>query len=306
MIRNSGFSSSWELKAFEYYLRTGRRLAPLEEAKFNPYHDPANGRFAFAPGGGAGKRTPATQTTTRSGTIRREVASTQAKPEASQRRSTQTQYSEVGALSGRHETHNIRNPGAVSTGKDDPGGVSYGSYQLSGRLGMAKAFVESPEAKRWATKFHGLTPETAAFSAQWKRVAASDPDGLQAAQDAFIGRANYRRAVDNVRKATGIDLSAQSNAVRQVTFSVAVQHGRADIVLRDAVRRLDRRMKRTDAGYQKALIHAIYDRRTEYVAALRRTAMKDGRFGDARSFGNVIKNRYPAERADALRLLHER
>ncbi len=42
--------------AFDLYLRTGRRLVheTLEvslERKFNPYHDPRNGQFTFAPGG---------------------------------------------------------------------------------------------------------------------------------------------------------------------------------------------------------------------------------------------------------------
>jgi murein DD-endopeptidase MepM/ murein hydrolase activator NlpD len=45
-------------RAFSHYLRTGRRL-PEEmfveeqevELKFNPYHDPRNGQFTFAPGG---------------------------------------------------------------------------------------------------------------------------------------------------------------------------------------------------------------------------------------------------------------
>lgn len=41
--------------AFEHYIRTGRRLSPQGERevelKFNPYHDPRNGRFTFAPGG---------------------------------------------------------------------------------------------------------------------------------------------------------------------------------------------------------------------------------------------------------------
>ncbi|MBX9885708.1 MAG: hypothetical protein K2X68_12130 [Novosphingobium sp.] len=45
-----------ELLAFEHYLRTGLMLdaADLElliERKFNPYHDPDNGRFTFGPGG---------------------------------------------------------------------------------------------------------------------------------------------------------------------------------------------------------------------------------------------------------------
>ena len=43
--------------AFAYWLRSGRwptvRLADGTELKFNPYHDPRNGQFTFAPGGRA-------------------------------------------------------------------------------------------------------------------------------------------------------------------------------------------------------------------------------------------------------------
>ena len=44
---------SAERRAFEFFLRTGRRLIePVSvENKFNPYHDPRNGQFTFAPGG---------------------------------------------------------------------------------------------------------------------------------------------------------------------------------------------------------------------------------------------------------------
>lgn len=43
-------------RSFEHYLRTGRWLAveagpATSGQKFNPYHDPRNGRFTFAPGG---------------------------------------------------------------------------------------------------------------------------------------------------------------------------------------------------------------------------------------------------------------
>lgn len=45
-------------RAFARYLRTGQRLTATEwqvrEQKFNPYHDPENGRFTFAPGGSSG------------------------------------------------------------------------------------------------------------------------------------------------------------------------------------------------------------------------------------------------------------
>lgn len=46
-------------RAFEHYLRTGQRLAATEwqrlhERKFNPNHDPEDGRFTFALGGTSG------------------------------------------------------------------------------------------------------------------------------------------------------------------------------------------------------------------------------------------------------------
>ena len=52
-------ADSPERRAFRHYLRTGRRLEmsafegsrAAAEFKFNPYHDPRNGQFTFAPGG---------------------------------------------------------------------------------------------------------------------------------------------------------------------------------------------------------------------------------------------------------------
>jgi murein DD-endopeptidase MepM/ murein hydrolase activator NlpD len=49
---------SAESVLFEHYLRTGERLfgdaaVQFLERKFNPYHDPEDGRFTFGPGGGS-------------------------------------------------------------------------------------------------------------------------------------------------------------------------------------------------------------------------------------------------------------
>lgn len=40
--------SPMKRSAFEVYLRTGRRVPEPTETKFNPWHDPENGRFTFA------------------------------------------------------------------------------------------------------------------------------------------------------------------------------------------------------------------------------------------------------------------
>ncbi|RYD50531.1 MAG: LysM peptidoglycan-binding domain-containing protein [Sphingomonadales bacterium] len=52
------------VSAFEIYLRTGHRLQAGVEVKFNPWHDPENGRFTFA---GSGRYFPGGQT--RSGPV---------------------------------------------------------------------------------------------------------------------------------------------------------------------------------------------------------------------------------------------
>ena len=50
----------------------------------------------------------------------------------------------LGTLSSKYETGG-RGPGIVSTGKGDAGGVSYGSYQMSSKLGVAAKFVSQPD-----------------------------------------------------------------------------------------------------------------------------------------------------------------
>ena len=63
-----------EREAFSLYLRYGIRVpvGPDEESegerKFNPYHDPDDGRFTFAPGGGT--RPPRRRSGESAGTVR--------------------------------------------------------------------------------------------------------------------------------------------------------------------------------------------------------------------------------------------
>lgn len=208
-----------------------------------------------------------------------------------------------GALSGKYESGSNRDPGAVSSGANDPGGVSYGRHQYSSKTGSAARFVASPEARRWSQDFHGLASGSPQFSVKWRQIAARDRAAFAAAQDSFSGRAYYQTTVSRVARSTGLNLDQRSEAVKQATYSVAIQHGGAASILRDAVRAADRRVKRTDRAYETALINEIYDQRVAYVTKLRNRAIADRRLNDARGFDNILRNRYSNERADALRLL---
>lgn len=209
--------------------------------------------------------------------------------------------SRLGSLSARYESRG--NPGTVSSGRNDRGGISYGTYQLATKTGDAAAFVASPEFRPWAREFENLTPATAAFGNQWQAVAARDPDAFQQAQHAYIRRTHYDPVISQVNRDTGYDLDNASDAVRDAAWSVSVQHRTAAVILTDALRRTDQALPRTDPNYESRLIDSIYDRRTELVTGVRNKAMAENRVGDAEHLNNVINNRYPQERADAQNML---
>lgn len=206
----------------------------------------------------------------------------------------------LGSLSEVYESGN-RGPGTVSSGQGDPGGVSYGVYQLSSRAGTLASFMRN-EGQRWAGEFVGMSPGSQAYNAQWRAIAAREPGAFRDAQHAFIERTHYQPAVAAVQDRTNLDLNSRSNAVRDATWSVSVQHAGAATILNRAVAATDAQMARTDAGYDRALINNIYAERTSYVLNVART---NGNLSanERAQLISITENRYPAELRDALRML---
>lgn len=200
----------------------------------------------------------------------------------------------LGALSERFETGG-RGPGTVSSGQGDPGGVSYGCYQLSSKAGTVAEFMRT-EGADWKRDFGGARPGSARFSAAWKAIAAREPEDFADAQHRFIRRTHYQPAVEAVRRETGLDCDKRHPAVRDAVWSTAVQHGRAARILTAAVAAADARHARGNYAYDRALVEAIYAERTAYVQAI--AAHSAG--GTRRTLQSVVQNRYLAERAAAL------
>lgn len=206
----------------------------------------------------------------------------------------------LGTLSEQFESGD-RGAGAVSTGRGDPGGVSYGIWQLSSRAGTAAAFVAA-EGSAWRHEFGASVPGSAAFSAAWRAIAAQEEQAFATAQHAFIERTHYRPALAAVLRVTGCDLDARHHAVRDAAWSVAVQHGGAGKILIGAVERADGDQGRASATYDRALVEAIYAVRTNYVLAV---AARAGSAAERRTLTAITQTRYPAERAAALAMLDE-
>lgn len=120
---------------------------------------------------------------------------------------------------------------SVSTGAKDPGGVSYGTYQLSTNAGTMQGFLNSPEGGRYSAEFAGLTPGSAEFSAKWTALAARDPEGLHQAEKAFIFRTHYQPVAAKAAE-QGFDMN--NPAIQDAVWSGSIQHRKFSQVLEGA------------------------------------------------------------------------
>jgi LysM repeat protein len=205
----------------------------------------------------------------------------------------------LGALSERYETGG-RGPGTVSSGSGDPGGVSYGTYQLAGNLGRPQQFLAN-EGRAWAAEFGGASPGSASFTAAWKAIAAREPERFEAAQHAYIQRTHYDVQVAHVQSAAGLDLSTRSNALKDVAWSTSVQHGPETNAIVKAMARVEAQGVKPSDGqtYDRALINAIYDERGKRDAS---GALAYFTSASAQVQASVAA-RFADERRDALAML---
>jgi hypothetical protein len=164
---------------------------------------------------------------------------------------------ELGKLSAKYETGG-RGPGTVSTGAGDPGGVSYGSYQMASKMGVVQRFV-AQAGFPWLTDFQNLKAGTAPFTACWKQIAAAQTDAFQNAQHGFIKKSHYDPLAAKVLKEDGLDVNTRCRALQDVFWSTAVQHGGATPIVHRAIANVS--VSRTDPGYDEQLIRAIYAER---------------------------------------------
>ena len=139
--------------------------------------------------------------------------------------------------------------GTVSGGVGDPGGVSYGTYQL--RTSNVNGFVQQSP---YASQFKGLTPGTSAYTSKWKAIAQKDPQGFEKQQHAYIAKTHYQPQVAKIKSLTGVNVASLSPALQEAIWSTAIQHGGDTSHVANAIKKVGTRD-------EKALLKEIYNQR---------------------------------------------
>ena len=203
----------------------------------------------------------------------------------------------LGKLSEKFETGG-RGAGTVSGGQGDPGGVSYGSYQMTSKPngGTAKRFVTAPDFP-FASKFAGLTPGTPQFSAVWKQLAQTNPTEFQNAQHDYIKRTHFDPLVAKILREDGLNIMTRSHAVQDAIWSTSVQHGPGSGIPHTALAAV--RVGPEDPDFDRQFLTAIYNERGR-----RRPGGGLAHFTRASpAVQQGVANRFKRELQDALAML---
>lgn len=209
----------------------------------------------------------------------------------------------LGSLSAKYESGS-RAFGAI--GYDKTGGWSYGKYQFASRTGTMDAFLarlktSDPASYARLQAAGGATAARAgseAFKAEW-RALANQPS-FQSAQHMFT-KASYYDVMAARMDKLGVNLDHRSAALRDVIWSMAVQHG--PNAKRDGSDVLSQVARRIDLAHASDadIIRAIYAERGR---------ANGGVFvhfsGSTTSVQASVSQRFHSEQAAALRRLGDR
>lgn len=133
----------------------------------------------------------------------------------------------LGTLSAAEESGN---KGPLAYNPDDRGGKSYGTYQMHSKTDHLPAFARRV----------GITgtPGTDAFLRSWRAaVNRLGPKKFQAAEHQHIKETHFDVQAQEIRRRTGLDVTARSKAVQDMVWSTAVQHGPWTKIISDIVKK---------------------------------------------------------------------
>ena len=132
----------------------------------------------------------------------------------------------------------------------------------------------------------------------WRSIAAAEPERFEELQTDFIMSSHFQPAVSAIAEATGVAFNAMPEALREVVFSTAVQHG-----VSGAARIISRAVASVGADNLTANEEVFVDR-TGQDLIRQIYAIRARQFSSSTStVRSAVQNRLQHEMRDALTLL---
>jgi hypothetical protein len=198
----------------------------------------------------------------------------------------------IGQTSARYESGG-RGVSTISSGAGDAGGISYGVYQLSSKMGTLAEYLNDSKYGNYSQYFTGLPINSQEFKDKWRELAASDLN-FGITQHEFIKDTHFQSIVNSIAS-NGIDLSNRGLAVQEMIWSNGVQHrGNTAGIYKRALETTYGKNYDLDSLTDSQIIEAIYDYRLKNVNGLFASSDEKTR--------NAVTNRIPSEKEDVLRL----
>lgn len=189
-----------------------------------------------------------------------------------------------GDISAYFESGNTeRNVQTISYNPNDPGGKSYGKYQLAARTGTLKKFIAW---SRFNDKFKDTHLASTEFDRVWIDLATTEPDFGKEQQE-FIEKTHFV-PVQHYAKALGFDVT--NFALNEVLFSIGVQHGGYKKILNQAITFRTSAIPNVEED-----IANLYKARNQYVCNI----------GLTKTMEKALHNRYDKEYKIASSLCEE-
>lgn len=114
--------------------------------------------------------------------------------------------------------------GAISSGRGDFGGKSYGTYQLSSTQGSLEQFVNS-SSNPFRNEFQGLQVGSQEFDNKWREVSQRDNARFGQAQESFQEREIWGPQLRQFETNSGIDLSTKDDRFQDIVVGSINQYG---------------------------------------------------------------------------------
>lgn len=138
----------------------------------------------------------------------------------------------LGYIAGKYET-GTSDPGFISSGAGDYGGVSYGIPQFPTNGGMAKRFTNWLAAQdvELGGLFDGFVPNTSEFNVAWKKAVEINKSKFAAYQIAYSHQVDVVPLVDKCLRELNIDFN-RSRCLQELIISTGQQYGPGTSVIK--------------------------------------------------------------------------